>query len=103
ANRAEKRRRIGRRIIQKHQDAVAALEPERKQTLPPTAGFRAQLAIGALAQRSGQRKAVSAAFAEIVEQNAAGVVLLRDREADLLDTWVVGRHRVGNCARWLRL
>src|SRR5205809_160260 len=82
---AEKRRRIGWGIIEEHQDAVAALEAQRNQTMPPTAGLGAQLAIGVLAKRAGQREAVGPAFAEIIEQDAASVVLLRDRKADLLD------------------
>ena len=36
ANRAEKRRRIGRRIVEEHQDAVAALQAQRDESRGPS-------------------------------------------------------------------
>ena len=41
ANRAEKRRRVGRRVVQEHQHAVAALKAKRDQAVAPARGVRA--------------------------------------------------------------
>ena len=102
AHRAEECRRIGRRIVEKHQNAVAALQPERDKAVAPAAGFGAELGIAARSARADQRRPVAAALAEIVEQDAAGVVGLRNRKADFARTGAVGRHAVGDLQRAIR-
>ena len=63
AHRAEKRRRIGRRVVKKHQDAVAALQSERLKAVAPLRGFGAKLGIAARAGGPDQRGTVAAALA----------------------------------------
>ena len=44
AHRAEERRRIGRRVVEEHQDAVAALQAQRLEAVAPLRGLGAELA-----------------------------------------------------------
>ncbi len=44
AHRAEERGRIGRRVVEEHQDAVAALQAERLKAVAPLRGLGAELA-----------------------------------------------------------
>ena len=98
SHRAEERRRIGRRIVEEHQDAVAALQAERDKTVSPAAGFSAEFGIAARSKRADQRGAVSAALRKVVEQDAAGVIGLRNRKADFPRAGAVRRYLVGDFA-----
>jgi hypothetical protein len=102
AHRAEKRRRIGRRVVEEHQDAVAALQSERRKAVAPARGVGAKLGIAARPQWSRQRYPVAAAFGKIVEQDAAGVVVLRDRKSDLARAGAVWRDGVEDRLRGRR-
>ena len=56
AHRAEEGRRIGRRVVEEQQDAVAALQAERGKAVAPSRGLGAKLGIGARPRRAGQRQ-----------------------------------------------
>src|SRR5260370_36595050 len=58
--------------------------------MSPPRGFRAKIRIALRAGRAGERKPLAAAAGKIVEQDAAGVVLLPDRKADLQRARAVG-------------
>ena len=83
AHRAEKRRWIGRGVVEEHQDAVAALQPQRLEAVAPLASLGAELRITAGSARAGERQPVAVPVRKVVEQNPAGVVALRNRKADL--------------------
>ena len=78
AHRAEKRRRVGRRIVEEHQDAIAAPPPQRLETMAPLRSLGAQFGIAARAGRTDQRLPVAAAKREILEQDTAGIVALEE-------------------------
>ena len=90
ANRAEERGRVGRRIVEEHQDAVAAMQPQRLEAVAPLRGLAAKLGIAARAAGPGQRQAVAAAVDEIIEQDTAGVVAFRNRKPDLARAGIIG-------------
>ncbi len=64
--------------------------------MPPLRGLGAELRIRARAAGAGQRQPVAAAGCEIVEQDAAGVIIFRKREADLACAWTVAGNQIGN-------
>src|SRR6266705_3657807 len=64
--------------------------------MSPPRGFGAELRIAARAGRAGERKTVAPAVGKIVEQDAAGIVLLRDRKADLQRARAVGWNGIRN-------
>ena len=96
AHRAEERGRIGRRVVEKHQHAIAALEPKRNQAMAPARGLCAEFLIGHIAVRAGQREVIAVSLVEIVEKDAARVVDLRNRKADLARAGAVARHLIGD-------
>src|SRR5436190_17473628 len=71
--------------------------------MSPPRGFGAELRIAARAGRAGEREPVAAAAGKIVEQDAAGIVLLRDRKADLQRARAVGGNGVGDLKCCIRL
>jgi hypothetical protein len=89
SHRAEKRRRIGRRVVEEHQDAVAALQPERLEAVPPLRSLTAQFGIAARARRPGQRHPLTAAMDKIIEQDAAGVVAFRNGKSDFARAGII--------------
>ena len=97
ADRAKERRRIGRSVVEKHQDAIAALQPQRDKAVAPARGLRAELAVAARTQGAGQRQPVVVPPVEIIEQDAAGIIGLRDRKADFPRARAVGGHGIGDC------
>ncbi len=99
AHRAEKRRRIGRRIVEKHQDAIAALESQRDQAMAPARGLSAEFGIAHGAKRTGQRQAIAVSFVDVIEENAARIVNARNREADLARAGAVDRNLIGDLKR----
>jgi hypothetical protein len=99
ADRAEERGRIGRRIVTKHQDAIAALQSERLKTVSPSRCVGAKLGVRSRSSRPDDRKPVTPATGKIVEQDAAGVVSLRNSETDFQSAGAVGRHPVCDLAR----
>jgi hypothetical protein len=60
---------------------------------------RAELGIAARAKRAGQRQPVAPTFPQIVEQDVAGVVALRDGKADLQRAGAIARNPIGDLAR----
>src|SRR5438094_5291595 len=71
--------------------------------MSPPRGFRAELRIASRAGRAGERKPVAPAAGKIVEQDAAGVVLSRDRKADLQSPGAVGWDGIRNLKNSIRL
>src|SRR5258708_30894318 len=71
--------------------------------MTPLRCFGAKLRITARPARAGERKAVAAAAGKIVEQDAAGVVLLRDRKADLQRAGAVGWDGIRNLKNTIHL
>ena len=64
--------------------------------MPPLRGLGAELRVGARAAGAGQRQPLAAAGAEIVEQDAAGVIAFGNRKADLARARIVAGDQVGN-------
>src|SRR5438105_2426863 len=62
----------------------------------------AKLGVGPPASRSDDRRPLAAAMGEIVEQDAAGVVGLRNRKTDFQGARAVRRHLVGDLATLVR-
>src|SRR5260370_11165429 len=58
--------------------------------MPPRRGCRVKIRMAGRPGRPGERKPVAAAAGNIVEQDAAGVILSRDRKADLQRARAVG-------------
>src|SRR5712672_2629392 len=71
--------------------------------MSPPRGFRAKIRIALRAGRAGERKPLAAAAGKIVEQDAAGIVLLRDRKADLQRPRAIGGNGVGDLKCCIRL
>src|SRR5947208_11558036 len=71
--------------------------------MSPPRGFGAELRIAARAGRAGERKPVAPAVGKIVEQDAAGVVSLRDRKADLQRARAVGWNGIRNLKNSIHL
>ena len=103
AHRAEKGRRIGGRVVEEQQDAVAASQPERGKAVPPARRVRAEFGIAALARGTLQRELRAVSFGKVVEQNAACIVARRNRKADLARPRTVRRHLVIDFGRHVRL
>ena len=82
ADGAEQRRRIGRRVVEEQQHAVAALQAERQQAGAECGGIGGKLGVGARPRRPGDG-GTPAVGREVVEEDGAGVVALGDGEADL--------------------
>ena len=74
AHRAEEGRRVGRRVVEEHQDAVAALKAKRLEAVAPLRSLGAELRVGEGAAGAVQRRSFAAAGREIVEQDAAGII-----------------------------
>src|SRR6476469_9387909 len=70
--------------------------------MSPPRGFGAELRIAARSPRAGQRQPVAAAARKIVEQDAAGVVLSRDRKADLQSPGAIWWDRIRNLKNAIR-
>jgi hypothetical protein len=96
AYRAEKRSRVGRRVVEEHQDTVAALQAQRLKAMPPLRSLGAEICVSARPAGAGQRQSLAAAVAEIVEQDAAGVIIFRNRKADLARARIVAGNQIGN-------
>src|SRR5260370_479803 len=79
---------VGR--VGEQQRGGAGLQPQRGQAMPPPRGFGGEFRIAGRAGGAGERKPVAAALGKIVEQDAAGIVLLRHRKADLQRARAVG-------------
>ena len=75
---------IGRRVVQKEKHAIAQSKSERFKCVSGLGGFGAQLAIAGVALRGVDCDLVGAACLKIAKQDLAGVVSLRDAEADFL-------------------
>src|SRR2546421_12885960 len=71
--------------------------------MSPPRGFRAELRIAVRAGRAGERKPVARAVGKMVEQDAAGIVLLRDRKADLQRARAVGWNGIRNLKNSIHL
>src|SRR4029077_12959584 len=99
-DRAEERRRIGRGIVEVQQDAVAALQAERRKTMPPSRRFGAELFIAARPRRAGQRQPVVATLGQIVEQDAATIVALGNRKADFACAWTILRNLIADLVHY---
>jgi hypothetical protein len=95
-HRAEEGRGIGRRVVEEHQDAVAALQAQRLEPMSPLRRLGAELRVGSRAAGAGERQPFAAAVRDIVEQNAAGVVAFRKRKSDLARAGIVPRDLIGN-------
>jgi len=99
AHRTEESGRIGRRVVEEEQHAVAALQAQGNEGMAPAAGLRAKLGIGLRPGRSGQRQPLAKAFGEIVEENPARIVALRDLEADFARAGAIPRNAIGDLRR----
>ena len=91
AHRAEKRRRIGRGVVEEHQDAVAALQAPAIASRGPSARLprKVRHSCGCRAGRSAPSD--RRCLGQIVEQDAAGVVEVRNRKADLARARTIAR------------
>ncbi len=98
ADGAEHGGRIGGRVVEEQQHAVAALQSERQQARAEGHGVCRQLAIGAGAGGADHGRPVAAGD-QVVEQDGAGVVAIGDGKADLGVAGRVARHAVGDLAR----
>src|SRR5258708_36990979 len=56
----------------------------------PAGGLRGKLRIGLRGGGAGERKPLAAAAGKIVQEDVAGIILLRDRKADLQRARAVG-------------
>ena len=96
AHRAEERRRIGRGVVEEQQDAVAARQAQRGKAVAPSRSIGAKLAVGARPRRAGQRHPVAATCGQVVEQDAAAIVMLGNRKADLARGRTILRNLIGD-------
>ena len=64
--------------------------------MAPLRGLGAELCVSARAAGAGQRQLFAAAGREVVEQDAAGVIVFGNREADLARARIVARDQIGN-------
>ena len=77
AHRAEKRGRIGRRVVEEHQDAITALHSQRPETMSPPRRLGAEFGVAAASGRPDQCRPLATPRGRIVEQDAARIVAAR--------------------------
>ena len=73
--------------------------PSDTKAVSPARGIGAEFGIAARAGRAGQRRPVATALGEIVEQDAARIVALGDRKADLARAGAVAGDMIGDLRR----
>lgn len=94
ADDAEERRWINRSVIEQQNDAVAAVQPQRQQSVTPSRRIGGELSVAAPARGADDSEMIAASCSQVLEENFTRVVAFRKSEADLRCAGAIPRNLV---------